>query len=635
MPQTSPTYLLIAQSIPSDNQKLAQLRPLLAQKYQLDAYLLQQRLIGRGPNLVAEGSRERLEAIAALLTEQDIRCWIIEAQPPRFVPLRLRSVRISNEQLSLVTDERVVTVEPQQRVMVVLADLSGQAAAKNLKYLMAQHVYSGIRDVRPLSDEELTRAILRGKPVLDLYRFNELGSVDAGVRILPGRFDPSGLGELATLSAVGNLKIVLEQIRSHVQDVRLVLDFGLANLPGCRLKTAEDGLHWQRDNLAALTRFGWLMTGLAPSDAFSSVVPGTVPLPLLQALSQEIGDDIPAPPPPEPAPARLPAPPPADSSQRSIKPQLTLGFAVATGFGLLTAVGNDLLAMALKFGIRTAILPMILSGACLWGGFHFLRLKRTIENTPTSKARSLAMGLVELQGRAVRKYALVSPVSQLPCVFYRLRKYRRDSKNNWRLSHSADSSHVPFYLEDETGKVTIDPRGASVSARQRQESYGDRSTSLFGSIGGSSDEKWVEEVVSEGARLFILGQAGASRQARIPLRERVTKALQELKRNPDALQHYDRNGDGRICEAEWEQARSSIEQQILQQSLANEHIQPIQSDRVVVKRPRRRSIPFVIAQTESELNLVRNYTLLTLPLFAGALAGVTWTLMTLKDYLQP
>ncbi len=634
MTQPASKYLLIAQSIPSDNEKLAQLRPLLAQKYQLDAFLLKQRLIGRGPNLIAEGSRERLEAIAALLAEQDIGCWIIEARPPRFAPLRLRGLRTGNGQLSLLTDERIVSLEPQHRILVVLADLSGQAAAKNLKYLMAQHVYSGIRDVRPLSDEELTKAILRGKPVLDLYRFNDLENVDAGVRILPGRFDPSGLGEHATLSAVGNLKIILEQVRSHVQDVRLVLDFGLANLPGCRLKNAEDGLHWQRDNLAALTCFGWMMTELTPSNTYNIAVPDAAALPLLQALCQEIGDDIPASPPPSPAPPSLPTPPKSDGSYRSIKPQLTLGFAAATGFGLLTTIGNDLLATALKFGVRTAILPMILSGACLWGGFHFLRLKRYIENTPTSKARSLAMGLVELQGRAVRKYALVSPVSQLPCVYYRLRKYRRDSKNNWRLSHSTDSGHVPFYLEDDTGKVTIDPRGASVSARERQESYGDRATSLFGTI-GSSDEKWVEEVVSEGARLFILGEAGESRRTRIPLRARVTKALQELKRNPEALQQYDRNGDGLICETEWEQARSTIEQHVLEQSLATEHMQSTQSERVVIKRPHRRSIPFVIAQTESELHLVRNYTLLTLPLFAGALAGVTWSLMTLKNYLQP
>lgn len=634
MTKNLPTYLLIAQSIPSDNQQLAQLRPLLARKYQLDAYLLQQRLIGRGPNLIAEGSKERLAEIAALLTQQDIRCWIIEAQPPRFIPLRLRGVRTGNEQLSLITDERIVTLESEHRVMAILADLSGQAAAKNLKYLMAQHVYSGIRDARPLGDEELTKAILRGEPVLDLYRYNELGRIDAGVRVLPGRFDANGLGEDATCSAIGNLKILLERIRNQVQDIRLVLDFGLANLPGCRLKSAQDGLHWQRDNLAALTRFGWLMADLAPSETYSMVT-GAAPLPLLEALYTELGMDLPVAPDATPSPTRLPPPPPADNYHRSTGPRLFLGIGIAAGIGLLTTTGTDLISIVFKFCARTAILPSLLCGACIWGFFHFLRLKQHIENTPTSKARSLAMGLVELQGRAVRKYALVSPVSQMPCVFYRLRKYCRDSKNNWRLEHSTDSGHVPFYLEDDTGKVTIDPRGASVSARQRQESYGDRSSSLFGSIGSSSDEKWVEEILPEGAQLCILGQAGESRRARVPLRDRVTKALQELKRNPAALQEYDRNGDGRICETEWAQARTSIEQQVLQQSLANDPIQPVQHTRVVIKRPRQRSIPFVIAETESELHLVRNYTLLTLPLFAGALAGFIWTLMTLKDYLQP
>ena len=177
--------------------------------------------------------------------------------------------------------------------------------------------------------------------------------------------------------------------------------------------------------------------------------------------------------------------------------------------------------------------------------------------------------------------------------------------------------------------------GAAVSARQRQESYGDRSTSLLGSI-GSSDEKWVEEVVSEGSQMFILGQAGVSRRTRMPLRERVTKALQELKRNPDGpcssttatatAASVKRNGNRRV---------PASSNKYYNKTWVNEHMQPIQSDRVVIKRPHRRSIPFVIAQTESELHLVRNYTLLTLPLFAGALAGVTWTLMTLKDYLQP
>jgi hypothetical protein len=546
----------------------------------------------------------------------------------------LREIRIDPEQMSLTTDGRVVILEPKHRVMAVLADLSGQAAEKNLKYLMAQRVYSGIQDSRPLGDEELTKAILRGEPVLDLYRFNDQGRVDAGVRVLPGRFDPSGLGEHAGLSAIGNLKTILDLVRNHVDSFQLVLDFGLVNLPGCRLKSPEDGLHWQRDNLAALTCFGWLMAELSPSVPHS-MAPGAPPLPQLEALCNELGDDMPDAPAPAQTPVSLPPPPTADRTHRSAGLRLSLSIAAAMGFGLLTASGSDVLTEALRLGQRTGMLPGLLTGASLWAGFHFLRLKQHVENTPTSKARSLAMGLVELQGRAVRKYALISPVSHLPCVFYRVRKYRRDSKNRWRLSYSDDSRHVPFYLEDDTGKVTIDPRGASVSAQVRQESYGGQASTLFGSIGNDADEKWVEDIVGEGTRIYLLGQARENRRSRPSLREKVTRALQDLKRDPEAMREYDRNGDGHVCEAEWEQARISIEQQVLHQSLAGEYSQPVQHDRVIVGRPRQRSIPFVIAETESETRLVRHYTLLTLPLFVGALGGLVWTLWSLKHYLQP
>lgn len=307
MSQSGPKYLLIARSIAADHQGLAELRPLLARKFGLDGYILQQRLVGRGCNCIADGNRERLTEIAVLLAEQSIHSWIVEAKAPRFAPLRLRSVRLGDEQLSLVTNERVVNLTAEHRVLAVLADLSGQAAAKNLKFHMAQRVYNGVRETRPLADAELAKATLRGKPVLDVYRFNDQGEVDAAVRILPGRFDPRGLGDLATLSSVGNLKILLQQIRQQVASCRLQLDFGLANLPGCRLKTAEDGLNWQRDNLAALTRFGWLMTQLndtGPASATTAVSTAAVAHPLLETLRKELGEETPAAaPPPNPHPA--------------------------------------------------------------------------------------------------------------------------------------------------------------------------------------------------------------------------------------------------------------------------------------------------------------------------------------------
>ncbi|KGM43581.1 hypothetical protein JY97_06450 [Alkalispirochaeta odontotermitis] len=77
---------------------------------------------------------------------------------------------------------------------------------------------------------------------------------------------------------------------------------------------------------------------------------------------------------------------------------------------------------------------------------------------PTSKARSAAIGLVELQGRA----RPVSPSATGPVLHY-----------NSRLAGSTRLE--PFYLEDDTGHILIDPRASRFRTRWRT-SFGGRIT---------------------------------------------------------------------------------------------------------------------------------------------------------------
>lgn len=53
-------------------------------------------------------------------------------------------------------------------------------------------------------------------------------------------------------------------------------------------------------------------------------------------------------------------------------------------------------------------------------GFQWFRLKRLIEDIPTSKIRSIAMGLVEIAGRALpyKDEILISPITKQKCLFY-------------------------------------------------------------------------------------------------------------------------------------------------------------------------------------------------------------------------
>ena len=108
--------------------------------------------------------------------------------------------------------------------------------------------------------------------------------------------------------------------------------------------------------------------------------------------------------------------------------------------------------------------------------------------------------MVEVHGQARAIYALVAPMTQSACVFYRLRKYRRDKNNKWKLVKEVDSSHVPFQVDDGTGRVTVDPAGASVKAKIQQAGYPGQSPSTFTAFDSAydEDEKWIEDVIYEG-----------------------------------------------------------------------------------------------------------------------------------------
>jgi hypothetical protein len=86
-----------------------------------------------------------------------------------------------------------------------------------------------------------------------------------------------------------------------------------------------------------------------------------------------------------------------------------------------------------------------------------------INNLPTSKAEGAAIGLVELCGKARCHDPTVSPLSKADCAYWRIHAeyYRPGRRGGWMEMFFRDSSK-PFYLEDETGKMLVDPTGADI-----------------------------------------------------------------------------------------------------------------------------------------------------------------------------
>src|SRR6266487_5638503 len=107
-------------------------------------------------------------------------------------------------------------------------------------------------------------------------------------------------------------------------------------------------------------------------------------------------------------------------------------------------------------------------------GFRLLQRKRLVLNTPTSKIRSASMGLVEISGLAASPYVMLSPLRQAECYYYRSVAWqlKQQGKNSEWVKVAEETLHVPFYVDDGSGKVLVDPRSAEMDLHcDFQEQY--------------------------------------------------------------------------------------------------------------------------------------------------------------------
>ena len=173
---------------------------------------------------------------------------------------------------------------------------------------------------------------------------------------------------------------------------------------------------------------------------------------------------------------------------------------------------------------------IVISLILLFIAWRFFKKKRLMENTPTSKIRSLAMGFVEIKGKAkpFENMNFIGPISQRPCVYYQFlaEEYRRYGKSgSWHKLVEGDCG-CWFYLEDETGKVLINPLKSKMEVRgvkgyQKSFSkdpehivnfYNDISISVKRKFFGKKDLRVTEKRIELNDELYILGNASKSEQ---------------------------------------------------------------------------------------------------------------------------
>jgi hypothetical protein len=123
-------------------------------------------------------------------------------------------------------------------------------------------------------------------------------------------------------------------------------------------------------------------------------------------------------------------------------------------------------------------------------GFRTYREYRVLMDTPEVPIRSVAMGLVEVHGKATGVPPIPSPVTQTPCFFYQVDiEHWVTDKNGGHWSHLVTDADGPrFYVADSTGKVLVDAHNAEYDLLQtaKIETRGSGWGSLFSGAGRSS-----------------------------------------------------------------------------------------------------------------------------------------------------
>lgn len=218
--------------------------------------------------------------------------------------------------------------------------------------------------------------------------------------------------------------------------------------------------------------------------------------------------------------------------------------------GLVAMAYVGLFMAALQLGAgpiaRTCLAAAVLLGIVAWSAA--LRRARAVAHLATSRIVSAAQGYVEVMGRASGSpdNLILSPLSGVPCVWYRYRVFSKDNNGKeWRQTDSGISS-ATFEIQDATGVCRVDPDHAEVLGSEVRTSY------------PTTDTKLVEELLLGGRVIYVLGEfstlGGANSVLRV--RDDVSDLLTRWKADDTGLKRrFDLDGNGEIDLREWEQAR--------------------------------------------------------------------------------
>jgi hypothetical protein len=287
---------------------------------------------------------------------------------------------------------------------------------------------------------------------------------------------------------------------------------------------------------------------------------------------------------------------------------------VTSGVQVGLLVAGVVSETALGWSLALALMAAISLAA--WASA--LKRRRIITDTPTVRLSSAAQGYVEVRGvgHTVPDNPVRSPITGLPCLWYRFKTERRDSDNRWYVEQQGESD-ASLIVRDGSGEVLVDPDGAEILTVHKETWQRGRT-------------RHTEWKFIAGDNMYVLGDLRTLGGATLTLdfHGDVKALLAEWKRDPAALKaRFDQNGDGDIDLDEWENARSAAQKEVHARHRDTRNM----PDAHILRAPRDR--PYLIANIDPH-KLARRYglwSLFHLVVFLGALGGIPYVWQQLPN----
>ncbi len=265
--------------------------------------------------------------------------------------------------------------------------------------------------------------------------------------------------------------------------------------------------------------------------------------------------------------------------------------------------------MGILNGWAPFIVMLVLGITMYFVALFRYRELRYIRDTATSKIGSLPVGFVEVCGKA-RKHPNYSGIYHYLKVREKRTKEARGRFTEGDYSRGVGRDELmlfPFYIDDGTGSVYVNPEKAKIIANTKRWS--------------DDSYRYEEACINDGDNVYCIGTV---ENTHADLNTQIREALKSSRQSKYFMAKYDLNGDGEISPEEWDNARNKITSDVVGRS-----INARKGNLLEINKGNGNNI-FIISN-KSEKELTRGLVRSTLALL---LCGILFVVMAIVDTMM-